>query len=335
MKLILEIHHHGDDEQAQYAVCEHFPITLGRAFDNDVILPDPYVSAHHMRISLENGDYVATDLGGENGFSLAGHHHTRHATFNPGDTLKLGHTEVRLYLPDHPVPAAIPLHRDSPFFAWINKPLNVWLCVVAALAATLSWAYLEIWSEEEGRALAAAGAATVAFMTLWAGLWSAAGRLARHKASFSGHMALIGLYLIAGTLTWYVEAYVDFLTNEGWTARLVSYGFNFILLAWLLYGSFTLATRMPHRRRVKSASFISFGVIAGIFGFTVVSANNFNQQPLYPSTLEPYLANLAAADTPEGFMQGNDALFASDEFADEPDDLSAESKPAKPAGGTK
>jgi len=316
MKLIIEIRRHGDDEDAQHLAFTKFPVTIGRGFDNDVILNDTHVSPHHLQIEYDGETCIASDHGSENGFTVNGHSPAgRRMHIKSGDSLGLGQTEIRIYKPEHPVAAATPLHKDSQIFKWVARPINVWALFLLAVAFTLCWAYLEIWADEEGLALAGAAAGTIGVIIVWAAIWSVGGRLTHHKAHFRSHIALICLYLIAGTIAWYIEVYTDFLTNEDWFAQAATYSINFILLAFLLYGSFKLATRMPRRRRMISAGFFSFGVMAGVFVFTLVSAKTFNQQPLYPATLEPYLSQLAPAQTIDQFVAGNDKLFSSDEFA--------------------
>lgn len=46
--------------------------TLGRAIENDIVLPDMYVSRKHAKISFENGVYVIEDLNSTNGTFLNG-----------------------------------------------------------------------------------------------------------------------------------------------------------------------------------------------------------------------------------------------------------------------
>ncbi len=316
MKLILEIRRHGDDEDAQHLAFEKFPVGIGRGFDNDVILNDPYISAHHLHLEYDGETCIVNDYNSTNGFTLNGRAQPGRCTLvYSGDVLQVGHTEIRVYKTDHPVTAAELLPKDSPIFAWVAHPINVWACFLLAVAVTLCWAWLEIWADEEGLALAGAAAGTVSVIVIWSAIWSVAGRLARHKAHFKSHITMICLYMIAGTVAWYIEAYTDFLTNENWFSQIATYGINFVLLGYLLYGSFTLATKMRQKRRLVSAVFFSFGVMAGVFSFGLVSAKTFNQQPLYPATLEPYLSQLAPADTVDKFMADNGKLFSSHEFA--------------------
>lgn len=328
MKLIVEIRRHGDDEDALHQVFTRFPVTIGRGFDNDIILNDAFVSAHHLQVDFDGRTCSVSDPGSENGFMVNGHPPTgRHMTVKSGDTLTIGQTEVRIYKPDHQVAKAMPLFKDSPIFKWVAHPLNVWACFVLAVLATVYWAWLEIWvTDAEGLTLAGAAAGTIGVIVMWSALWSVGGRLAHHRAHFKSHVTLICLYVIAGTVAWFIEVYADFLTSESAFSQLLTYAINFSLLALLLYGSLKLATRMSRRRRRVLAGFFSFGVMAGVFIFSVVSAKNFNQQPMYPATLEPYLTSLAPAQPVKDFMAGNDQLFEADTFA--------HAEPAKPAAKT-
>jgi Na+-translocating ferredoxin:NAD+ oxidoreductase RnfA subunit len=195
-----------------------------------------------------------------------------------------------------------------------RNPINVAVCFMLALAMTLGWSFLEIWTDEPGLTLAAMAAGTIAIIAVWAGIWAVTSRLIRKRSYFKNHVALICLYMIAGTCAWYAEIYVDFLTNENWLSSVVVYGCNFVLLACLLYYSLNIATRMPRRQQKTSAVVVSAALIGGVYLFSLVSAKTFNQQPLYPTTLEPYLAQFAPADTVDGFIKDSKKLFSSDVF---------------------
>lgn len=311
MKLVLEIIPHTGDEQVTHRVIEQFPLTVGRSFNNDVILSDPHISPQHLRIGYEGEQWTVTDLGSANGFSVNGTHAAKETLpLKSGDTLRIGHTELRLFAPHHPVTEAVRLQKAHPVYAWLNRPFAVWGCFFIAFAVLQGWAYLEIWTEEIKMVLAGTAAATAGSIMLWATLWSVAGRLIRRKPHFKSHLTIASLYLIAAAATWYVEAYTDFLTNENWVAAVVSYGIHFILLTLLLQGSLALATRMTERRRRIAGIFFAAGILLGVFSLSLISARNFTQQPLYPATLEPYLSQFAPADTLDEFMAGNEKVFA-------------------------
>lgn len=55
-----------------YHKIESFPLTIGRAFDNDIILQDVTISPHHLIIDEVDGDYQLINLSQENGTKLEG-----------------------------------------------------------------------------------------------------------------------------------------------------------------------------------------------------------------------------------------------------------------------
>lgn len=51
----------------RYHKIDSFPVTVGRAFDNDIILQDVTISPHHLVITNEHDGYQITNLADENG----------------------------------------------------------------------------------------------------------------------------------------------------------------------------------------------------------------------------------------------------------------------------
>lgn len=56
--------------QSHYHKINSFPATIGRAFDNDIILNDPSVSPHHLVIDENKGDCIIRNISNENGTLL-------------------------------------------------------------------------------------------------------------------------------------------------------------------------------------------------------------------------------------------------------------------------
>lgn len=318
MKLILEIISHSGDGSVTHKTVEEFPATLGRGYHNDIILSDPHVSAQHLSIDYDGENWWVEDLGSKNSFLInAKQQAGRKTSLQSGDVLKAGLTEIRVYSPSHPVPEEIVLQKANSLFLWLSRPLNVWASFFLSLGVMTGWAYLEVWSDQIGMTLAMAAGGAFCSIMLWAALWSVAGRLIKHRTHFRSHVALVSIYLIGSAFFWYVQAYFNFLSNENALAVFFGYALNTLLFALLLYGSLALATRMTKRRRIQVSFYFSGGAAAGIFLLGYASTMNFSPNPLYPSTLEPYLALFAPADTLDEFMAGNTAVFSSDTFKQE------------------
>ena len=78
---------------------------VGRAFDNDVVVDDPHVAPHHLRIYRgEDGELVAEDLGTLNG--LYPEHGAKRVTRLPlarEPGIRIGRTTLRVHDAAHPV----------------------------------------------------------------------------------------------------------------------------------------------------------------------------------------------------------------------------------------
>ena len=85
---------------------ETFPASIGRAFDNDIILDDAYVSPRHLLLVEDDAGILwGEDAGSKNGTRRAGRA-TPEARFAiaSGGSVLVGHTTLRIFDADHAVP---------------------------------------------------------------------------------------------------------------------------------------------------------------------------------------------------------------------------------------
>jgi hypothetical protein len=69
-------------------------MTIGREANNDIVIEDPQVSRHHVRLTQQGAGYVIEDLGSTNGTFLNGQRVFGTRPINSGDTLGMGDTIV-------------------------------------------------------------------------------------------------------------------------------------------------------------------------------------------------------------------------------------------------
>jgi hypothetical protein len=130
-KIILEVRTRG---LSQYHRLEHFPATVGRALDNDIILSDPAISPHHMQISqTEDGSLMVQNLSQENGTLLEGHKLEEEAVALPVPShLMLGGRKLNLLSDEIPV-TPTNLLKFSGLFCFASKPL--WAIILFVLCS--------------------------------------------------------------------------------------------------------------------------------------------------------------------------------------------------------
>ena len=172
-------------------------VSIGRGYDNDVIVDDPYVAARHLRLFRdEEGRLVAEDLGSANGTFLDGSNKRLPRILVDGQQpIRIGQTFLRFREPGHEVEP----ERVAPEGSDI-------LPVVAAFglgAAVLGLEALSIWFSQvaEARALNYLTPilwACVAIL-VWVGMWALLSRIFSGRAHFFRNLliALSGAFALS------------------------------------------------------------------------------------------------------------------------------------------
>ena len=156
---------------------DSFPIHIGRAYTNEVVIDDAYVCPAHVIIELDDrGSLIARDLNSVNGLRLGSGEKKRVGILelNSGSQFQIGHTILRYRSFDHPLaPTVLDRENDASFFgsphvaAFAGLLVFALLCLEGFLGSVERVTIAGIVSEP---------LVTFATLFLWAGLWTLAGR---------------------------------------------------------------------------------------------------------------------------------------------------------------
>jgi hypothetical protein len=154
---------------------------VGRAFDNDVVVDDPHVAPHHLRIYRgEDGELIAEDLGSVNG--MYPEHGAKRVPRLPlaGEPgIRIGRTTLRVHDGAHPVAPERPLTPPRAHAEWAMGLAAALL----ALLLLLQWLTLTTEPSANVVLLPLLGFATV--LALWSGVWAVLSRVFFGQARFS------------------------------------------------------------------------------------------------------------------------------------------------------
>ena len=172
-------------------------VRIGRGYDNDVILDDPYVAAQHLRVFRDGaGQLVAEDLGSANGtFVDGGKSRLARVIVDGKQPIRIGQTYLRLRELNH---AVEPERLARP--QWRILPL---VLAIALGAAILGIDGLKIWLTQitETRALNFVTPLLVLFamIVIWIGLWALLSRVFSGRSHFLRNLliALAGVFVFS------------------------------------------------------------------------------------------------------------------------------------------
>lgn len=281
------------------------PFTLGRGYDNDLILDDPYVDAHHARIALDDeGVPVVEDLGSVNG--LVAPEAERQFSRMPvraGVEVRLGRTILRFRDPAEPVPPALPCAAESApargqWFTTSRGRAAVSAAAVIAIGVT-TW----LGSYERSSASNVVGAifAFLGFASIWAGIWAAAGRIVVHRFHFLGHFAVFSAATLVVVAHFSSYDWARFLFPDNAVSDFVFMFAGLALIAALVAGHLSLASALPRRRRWRAGLVVS-GVFLVLGGVTALAdGDSFSDIPEFAGVLKPFAVRWVPAVTVEEF----------------------------------
>jgi hypothetical protein len=157
---------------------------IGRAFDNDIVVDDPHVAPHHLRVIRgDDGELVAEDLGTLNGlYSEHGPHRVTRLVLAKEPGLRIGRTILRIHDATQPVAPERLLTPPRAHARW---------CLLLGALLVLAIVVVQ-WLSNTGEtsanltALPILGVATA--LAVWASLWSIQSRLFFGQARFALHL---------------------------------------------------------------------------------------------------------------------------------------------------
>jgi hypothetical protein len=308
-QIIIEEYARGSAHNCYHRV-EKLPATIGRAFNNDIVLSDPYVSPIHLTIDKSGNGWVATDLGSENGsFIRKNRRIDGAAEVVSGDLITVGRTQLRLWSPEHIVPDALPLPaRQSPVHRFMAPLLAIAGLIVVSMALTLQQ-FLECSNQKNTVSLFASGLPYLFYPLLWAGMCACAGYIVRRRAFFSLQLIVADCAFLSVLALTLLSEYVDYFSSSVRAADLVQYSGMVAISAILLYINLSLATGNAGLRRAVISTVIGGGIIAAVALTDYASRIENRLTPEYSQTLKPPYAPVARSISPEQFIRESEHLF--------------------------
>jgi hypothetical protein len=249
---------------------ERLPGFVGRAYTNDVVLEDRFVSPQHCAIrETETGELSIEDLESLNGVTVLAETPSCTPVLRSGDRFRVGETVLRLVEASHPVAPAEPLPADEGGFlhALRDFPLPL-LVVIASLAIFLLEVYLARYYDSGFMPVASPALLGLGALGLWSGIWAFVNRLLTHRFDYLRHLSCACLAAVAYVLLEALSEYAEFFSSsEGLGSAIGLGGGAFIVFALLSAHLAVIPASTRRLRRVWAAAGAS--VLFGLTGLLI------------------------------------------------------------------
>lgn len=200
-----------------------WPVRIGRALDNELILHDPHAAAHHATLSRDDRDTLVLTAGhSRNGVRLGPHGTRLHLAAGEKTTLpplikwRIGQSVLRVRTLDDPLPEEVALAAspDGPP-RWATPAL---------VGAALAWMGATLWitnnPDSTWEAYIPPMLAVVAAFVLWACLWGLASKLFTRHFVVGPHLRVVLSYALVATTSELLLGVVAYMFDWAWVARL-------------------------------------------------------------------------------------------------------------------
>jgi hypothetical protein len=296
-----------DGAVRQSAGVAEWPLRVGRALDNDLVLDDPHAAPHHFSVAPDAEGVPTLQVGDSvNGLQAGGRLLRTGERLPVGDLplpLALGRLQLRLRLASQVLPP------EQPLIA-VSTPAATLLQLAALVLAALAVLVFDVWLESQPdlfvRGLATQAIKLTAGLLAWSGLWTLLSKVFTHSGHFGWHLRVVLLALLAWQAVAAGCALLAFSLGWAWAT---DYGFvlTYLIVGAMLY--FHLQAVEPaHPKRTRALALAS--VITGIalsLWFNLQNTDRVGTE-LYMNHLFPPALRLARPVDTATFLQGVEGL---------------------------
>ncbi|KXI28905.1 FHA domain-containing protein [Paraglaciecola hydrolytica] len=286
-------------------------VCVGRDFNNDLRLDDPYVCPSHMLVAIdpESGLLMVNDCQSTNGIKINNKFVTQ-ATLSPNDVIKIGRTHLRIIDTKAPLPRAMPLSELEENLNWLNKAFLAVCLSFLCISYLLLSEYIDSVKEFKLIAVLPAQLGQLALFSLWPLSFAILAKVVKKESHIVNQINLTLLITLVFYVLSLLQKIVVFNVNPGAWFAFIEFVIFGILLSGFIWLSLFIAFHQATKRRNIIALSLSFLILAPLFTFGFLNTGEFDSSPNYDATLLAPAYNFTKAFETEKFIDNSQRLFS-------------------------
>ncbi len=295
-----------DGHVRQSVAVAAWPLRVGRAIDNQLVLDDPHTAPHHFVVDADDAGVYVQAGDTRNGLRFAPERGAprrlaageRAAVGDAPLRLDAGDSHLRLRLAAHALAPERPLAAARGHAASIGSTLAV---VGAALALLVFLRWLDTDPDLFTRALGSTAVTASTAVLAWCGAWALVSKVFTRRSHFFWHLRVLLLAVIAAQALEALANLAAFALSWPWVS---DYAFVLGYAAGAAMVYFHVLGIEPRRpRRLAAAALGLFVAAIGVSLWFNRQANDQFGEELYMSHLFPPALRLARPLDSERFLQ--------------------------------
>jgi membrane-associated HD superfamily phosphohydrolase len=285
-------------------------VCVGRDFNNDLRLDDPYVCPSHMLVAIdpESGKLMVNDCQSTNGIKV-NNKFVRQATLNSQDVIKIGRTRLRIIDTKVPLAEAMPLSELEEDLSWLNQSFLAICLSFVLLGFLLLSKYLGSVQEFNLIKALPSELGQLAVFCLWPLSFAILAKVVKKESHIISQFSLMWIIVLIVNGLILLQKVAIFNIHPGaWFAwfELLVFASVVLIFIWL---SLFIALHQANKRRNVIAISMTLIILAPIYALGFLSSEQFSPRPSYNPTLLPPAYNITSAAPTDKFINKAGSLF--------------------------
>lgn len=281
-QFVLDIYPYNEPKNARRQVVNAGKkIRIGRSFECDIILDDPYVSEEHVEISVKDDGFEIKDLGSLNGTKVKKELIREDVCLiDSGQSCVLGKTKLRFYSSMHKIGETLKNDWTKKLQEWLSHPV---MAIFLLLFATVMSVLVEYKSTYDSHFLSNSAIPMMFGVPVIIGVISAVVSLfeymQKRKSTFFITVSYVSLFFVGTELFFYIIDYYAFYFMSYSLEKLVT----FVFAAFFIVLSIFTLSYIDERKISKTAYASAFFLLLIFFFFSYEGEiTTFGRTDLYP-----------------------------------------------------
>lgn len=288
-------------------------ISIGRGYQNDIILTDPHICRQHLSLRFDHGVWHLEDDNSVNGTRLEGVNSKQQVPhqqiINDGDVITLGKSQLRVLFKDHEVAETVVLSPFESLIDIIRHPIVVLMTIALFLIISAHTSYLNQLSEVNISQLFVGAVSMGLLFATWPAGVSLVSHLTKNEPRVLAQFSICFIFFILMWFSDQLEKVIAFNSSSdsmfGLFFTLLPVGLAFSLF-WL---NSYIGFHVSAKRRMVVALSITALLFGGSFLLQYSKKPEFNPYPQYNATIMAPSFLIAPSSSVDQFITEGNKLF--------------------------